>query len=132
MRLERLRRILIGLLIDPQMARRAAVHTRDSFEWLIVVEIIQNDLIDALGRIHEIEHRRIPKGGHDHARIQRVQSSLEAGVIGQHRLLVLLDFVPLADILVQFCIGCAGVEGELLRLRLVIVHRLLAFLQLFS
>ena len=50
MRFEGLRRILVGLLIDSQMARGAAVDSRNRFERLIVVEIAQDDLVDALRR----------------------------------------------------------------------------------
>ena len=39
----------------------ATIYTRNRLEWLIVVEVINDDLIDALGRIHEIENRRIPE-----------------------------------------------------------------------
>src|SRR5207237_9602255 len=99
MRLERLRRILVRLLIDSEVAYQATIDTRDGLEGLIIVKIIDDDLIDALRGIQKIEHRRIPEGRDNHTRIQGIQSSLETGVIRQHRLQVLLDFVPLADIL---------------------------------
>ena len=59
MSLEWLRRVLVRLVIDSQMTGRAAIDARDRFERLIVVQIAQNDLLDALGRIHEVENGRI-------------------------------------------------------------------------
>ena len=59
MRFERLRRVLVDLLIDAQMAGRAAVDSWNRFERLIIVKIAQDDLIDTFRWIHEIEDRRV-------------------------------------------------------------------------
>src|SRR5262249_27396580 len=85
-RLEWLRRVLISLLINAQMAGVTAVDAWDRLEWLIVVEVVDDDLLDALRRVHEIEYRSIAERRYDQAGIQRSQASLQPGVIGQHRL----------------------------------------------
>ena len=93
MRLEWLGRVLIRLLIDSLMACRATVHTRNGLEGLVVVKVGQDDLIDALRRIHEIEHRRIAERNNDGAGIERIQTGFQARVIRQHLLALFFYFV---------------------------------------
>src|SRR4030095_2541044 len=86
MRLEWLRRILIRLLIDSQVTRRAAVHSLNRLEGLIIIKVAQNYLIDALRRIHEIEDWSVAERHDDGAGVESVQSRLQPGVIRQQAL----------------------------------------------
>src|ERR1051326_1624758 len=114
------------------MAGRTPVNARDNLERLIVIKISQYDLIDALRGIHEIEYRRITERRDDYTGIQCVQAGLEARVVRQHRLHGFLDVVPLANVFIQLVIGRPGIERQLFRLRLIIVHPLLGLFQFLA
>src|SRR5262249_19172924 len=98
MSLERLRSVLISLLVDSQMTGCTAVYSGNRLERLIVVQITQDHLIDTLRRIHEIEYGRIPEGNDDCSGIQRVQTRSKPSVIGKQRFAIFLKRIALSDV----------------------------------
>jgi hypothetical protein len=61
MRRERLRVLLVALLVDRQVAGLAAVHLRHADEVHVVDDVGQDDLLDLDRRRHEVEQRRVPE-----------------------------------------------------------------------
>ena len=56
---ERLRILLVALLVDRQMARLAPIHLRHADEVHVVDDVRQDDLLDLDRRRHEVEQRRV-------------------------------------------------------------------------
>jgi len=94
--------LLVSLLVDGQVTRRAPVHLRHPRKVHIVDDVGQDDLLDLQRRRHEVGHRRVAQQGLRQARRDDVEARGEATLLGLHVVDLLLDLGDLPGVLAKF------------------------------
>ena len=86
----RLGRLLVALLVDRQVAGRAAVDLGRRQEDHVVVQVRRHDLVDLERRVQHVEHRQVAHVEHEAGRPDLGEALLQARPLGVELLLRLL------------------------------------------